>query len=415
MALCHGWFYLAFNVPIVCPGGLSSELNAAGIIELTADNQITGNIVYNAPATFSVAKIGNRGSTGNNLGQGDRLIFNAAGRLLYTGTGETTDRYLELNHNVTLEHAGTGTLIFSEAPIMGGLDKTLTLSAAADATGGLLGAIGDGSQTTSLSKEGDGLWFLSAANNYSGATIINGGTMLLNGVAGAITTTPSIAVTNGALRVENSAGANNADRINNSASISLNNSAIQFAHDAGAFSVGETLGVVTVAGGVNTISLEPAGVGQSAILMLGGLSHISGTLNFAGQGLGESNGCRIFIAGQSEGVIGNAATVNGTAVAAYSNARGVYALAESEYTAELAAQGPAPDSLIPDDPSALASITMPGTSGPMTLAADWTNSVGLLLQNSAYDAVVALLDGATNKTLRTSALQIADGKADLTL
>ncbi len=83
------------------------------------------------------------------------------------------------------------------------------------------------------------------------------------------------------------------------------------------------MGTVALASGANTLSASQAAAGRTSALTLSGLTRTSGTVDFTGAGLGESDRNRIFINGQSDGLLGAWATVNGSALAAYSSTRGV--------------------------------------------------------------------------------------------
>ena len=112
----------------------------------------------------------------------------SAGQLTYTGTGETTDRVLNLANTTTggiIDQSGaTGLLKFTSANTATGAgSKTLTLQGSTSGTGEIAGAIVDNSVSnkTSLAKSGTGAWTLSGANTYTGATTVNAGTVLVNG------------------------------------------------------------------------------------------------------------------------------------------------------------------------------------------------------------------------------------------
>ena len=415
LAWCHvqSGKTLTINASIRCVGGLNF-FGSDGTLVLNGLNVFASNIVFNCAGIISVTKIGNRGSTGNNLGQGNRVVFNTSGgKLLYTGTGETTDRILEINSDAALDHSGAGELIFSADLVVGGNVKTLTLQGSGTGIGEIAGAIGPGSAATSLAKNGSGTWSLSGANTYVGATTVSNGMLVLTGTAGSAALSSGFAVQQGGtLQLVNAAGANRSDRLGDTAPVALNGGTLSFSHAGGAADYSETVGALVIGFGKNTIAVSQADDARTSSLTFASLAHTSGTVDFTGDGLGESDRCRIYIAGQADGLIGAWATVNGTNLAAYSSALGVYATGESVYT-DIAARGP--DSIIPDSAAAAVRINLPGESGPITLDGGWSNRVGLLLQNTGTDAVVAMCDGTTNKTLLTEGLLIAADKAALTI
>ncbi len=126
------------------------------------------------------------------IGMGSAAV---TGRLLYTGTGETTNRILSLNGETggaTLDQSGTGLLKLTSnlaAPGVAAKDvrKTLTLQGSTDGTGEIEGIIADslsgtsGQLATSLAKAGSGTWTLSGANTYTGITNIDAGILAING------------------------------------------------------------------------------------------------------------------------------------------------------------------------------------------------------------------------------------------
>jgi fibronectin-binding autotransporter adhesin len=114
------------------------------------------------------------------------------GTLRVTGTGETTDRVINLAGTTGgggIEQAGTGLLKFtSNFTALGAGSKTLTLSGSTAGMGEIAGAIvnNSGTNVTSLTKSGTGTWILSGNSTYSGATSVQNGTLsavTLNSVA----------------------------------------------------------------------------------------------------------------------------------------------------------------------------------------------------------------------------------------
>ena len=381
-----------------------------GTIALNGANDFAGSMIINAPGTIQCSNIGNKGAAGN-LGAGNNIILNAVGcRLLYTGAGETTDRTLDINRGGTLEHAGTGPLVFTAPTTSSSTGaKTLTLRNAAAAEGELRGAVVNGSGTVSLAKDGDGTWSLTASNTFSGTLAVNGGTIVLSGADGAAASATACTVSNGAaLRLDNTAAANNTNRLSDAGPITLLGGTLDFSHDAGAADFREDAGALTVGAGASTVSIVQAPEGQTVSLSFASISRAgNGTLNFSGAGLGASSRNRVFINGQPEGPLGDWVTLNGQP-AYYSVTDGV-TVPPTWTVTEIAARGP--DSVIPDDDAAEVRITAPGESGPITLAGDPTTSIAALWQCVNTAAVVA----TSSKTLRAYTIGITNSQAALTL
>jgi len=176
---------------------------------------------------LSVAEIGSAASTSSNLG-GAVVLSGASGGpatgfvvniigmgsaattggLIYTGTGETTDRVINLagtTGGAILDQSGAlGHLNFTNNfTATGAGSKTLTLKGSTSGTGEISGAIVDngGVNTTSVAKEGTGTWTLSGANTYSGSTSVSNGTLLI-GTDGTINSSSGVAVTGGTFRYD---------------------------------------------------------------------------------------------------------------------------------------------------------------------------------------------------------------------
>jgi len=114
----------------------------------------------------------------------------ATGVLIYTGTGETSDRVLNLagtSGGGAVNASGGGALVLTGGVTATGAgDKTLTLTGTGTAANTLGGAIVDNSAAnqTSLAKTGTGTWALSGSNTYTGPTSVSAGLLLVNGVHG---------------------------------------------------------------------------------------------------------------------------------------------------------------------------------------------------------------------------------------
>ncbi len=136
---------LTIHAPVIGTGFEYYHGSNAGTIELLGTNTFTGQVLINSPGTISVKRIGNRGATDSNLGLGSYFRFSADGagaRLLYTGEGETTDRYLHFKKSLSIvEHGGSGLLTFSSTNLCDSGSKTLRLQGDTDGIGVFSGAL----------------------------------------------------------------------------------------------------------------------------------------------------------------------------------------------------------------------------------------------------------------------------------
>lgn len=172
----------------------------------TGTTILSGANTYNGSTTvlgrLSVAQIGSLGSLSSNLGApttaGNAQINLGLGEntatLIYTGSGESTDRVLRIASTNTsgaaIDQSGTGLLRFTsnlsqDATAVG--TRTMTLTGSSAGTGEFAGGIADANagtgRFTSLTKAGTGTWTLSGANTYSGVTTLNGGTLQVTTLA----------------------------------------------------------------------------------------------------------------------------------------------------------------------------------------------------------------------------------------
>lgn len=125
--------------------------------------------------------------------------------LIYTGSGETTDRVINMaaagTGGAILDHSGSGLLKFtSNLTATGGTSsKTLVLQGSTAGTGEFAGNIANASPIllTAVSKNGTGTWTLSGSNTYTGVTAVTAGTLKV-AATGSISGSTSINVSNGA-------------------------------------------------------------------------------------------------------------------------------------------------------------------------------------------------------------------------
>lgn len=297
--------------------------------------------------------------------------------------------------------------------------KTLLLDGISQGSS-VLGPISNGlGSAVSLAKANTSTWTLCGSNTYSGATAITNGTVVLAGASGAILGSSGITLGGGAsLELRNSELTNLPNRLADSIPVTMNGATLRYAHVGGAADYSERIGALSIASGTNTIATSLADGGRTSVVTIASLAYTTGaTLNFMGVGLGQSDQNRVFIPGYASGPMGVWATVNGTNLAAYSSTLGVYAFgtSASDVITNLAARGNVDNSVVPNNASAVAQITDPGDTGPISLQGSWTNQVLTLTQNNPVDAIVGTVNGTTNKTLQTATLSIAAGQGSLTI
>jgi len=138
-----------------------------------------------APTTVANGTI-HLGTGGSAAQSGIGNTFQTGG-LIYTGTGETTDRIISLNDggNPTqpsiLDQSGSGNLKFISPfqTVDNRGTKTLELRGSTAGTGEIASAISDFGTNFRLTKTGTGTWTLAAANYFLGLTTVSGGALVL--------------------------------------------------------------------------------------------------------------------------------------------------------------------------------------------------------------------------------------------
>lgn len=271
------------------------------------------------------------------------------------------------------------------------------------------GVISNGIHTLSVVKSNSGTWTLLGVSTYTGTTAVAGGALVVAGATGSIGGTIGITLSGGTLRLDNTAAVHD-DRLPDEVPLLLAGGSLDFVHDGGAVDYAEAAGALILSSGANTVTGARAAEGQTSAVTFSALVYEGGTVDFAGDGLGEDGRSQILFGTPPPlvgGIIGPWATVNGTALATY-GPNGITAYVPSG-TTDIAARGPG--SVIPDDADAHVRIVDDGTSGPITLAEAVTRVASLTQENEDFAATVE----TASKTLRAGAVAAASGAAALTV
>lgn len=228
------------------------------------------------------------GSTGNFIGNGSTLILGS--------------------------QSANRTLIFDTAINLGGASREIKVvdgSAAIDAR--MNRVISNGS----LTVVGDGRLDTIAANTLAGSVTVLGAELRLQG-AGTMGNITGLAVKNGGVFTMDNGTTNTANRLNDSATVSLQGGTISLLGRTGNNNTTETIGALTLAGGANTVNSQYGDSSGSAQLTIGSLTRNTGaTVDFTHTGgtLGNSgDNPRIIFSSAptlTNGILAYA-TVNGT-------------------------------------------------------------------------------------------------------
>jgi autotransporter-associated beta strand protein len=185
-----------------------------GTLTLSNDNNSYIGRTFASGGTLAVTSISAVGAGTSSIGvaatAADGLISIGTGTttttLSYIGTGNTTDRNLDLPGTTgggIISQSGTGLLKFTGGfGATGAGSKTLTLTGSTAGTGEIASAIVDNSvtNTTALTKTGTGTWALTGANTYTGATTVIAGTLDLGGgTATGSLSSPTLTLAGGSL------------------------------------------------------------------------------------------------------------------------------------------------------------------------------------------------------------------------
>jgi fibronectin-binding autotransporter adhesin len=224
---------VAANSTISLNGALSGNVAGitigngvdAGTVKLLAASNANTSVTTINSGVLEVSKIANGGSpssigtSGNS--QSSLTFGNAGGTLRYVGSGDSTDRAVGIGSGGTsaIESSGSGALVFSSSSgpsYSTGLTRTYIFGG--NNTGNNTVAWNMASSNLiAIQKSGEGKWIFTGNNTYTSTTIVNAGTLLVNGshVGGGSYTVNGTFGGNGTLRL----GASSVVTVNSGGSI----------------------------------------------------------------------------------------------------------------------------------------------------------------------------------------------------
>ena len=178
---------------VITGGGPITKMGAGTLVFTAANTYVGKTSIQNGALSVGSLNSVSGGTASSSLGAPATVVDGTialgagatGGTLIYTGSGETTDRVVDLAGTTgggTLDQSGTGLLkITSDLTATGAGAKVLTLQGSSTGTGEISGAIVDNStNTTSVVKSGTGTWVLSGNNTYTGKTSVTGGTLSIS-------------------------------------------------------------------------------------------------------------------------------------------------------------------------------------------------------------------------------------------
>jgi autotransporter-associated beta strand protein len=191
--------------------GVLRKNNAGTLVLSSSSSSYTGRTETMSGGVLSVAKLANGGSNssiGASSNAAGNLVFANGTTLLYTGSGDSTDRLFTIDGNgaglgVAIDASGTGALNFTNTGSIthstSGQTRTLTLqgNSTADNTFALLLA-NNGGGALSVAKSGTGTWVLTGNSTFTGATAINAGALTVGHANALGTTAGGVTVSSGA-------------------------------------------------------------------------------------------------------------------------------------------------------------------------------------------------------------------------
>ena len=316
-------------------------------------------------ATVKSPIVGAADSEVSPMGRGPCVSVANSGRFVYTGSGETTDRGIQIRYASSgyLEQGGTGPLVMSGNCVIANTgSSTLYFVNDTESEGTYSGLLADnGSGKLAIRKTGSGLWRIDCPATYTGATTVNAGTLAL-GPSGSISSS-ALTLNGGTLRIENAAASFN--------SLTL---------------AANTVNGLSVADGVSyTLPAFTVNSGSTLDISLG-------------------TGAELTVTGIADGKAPSWLTVGGaTGMIVGGKVKSV-----GNFTVNIDAKG----GVIPNDSTAIVGITSAVGSGTHVSLENSSTTVAVVNQSQDQDAEISLNSG---ETLNIAEIVVSEGAGDLTV
>lgn len=371
-------------------------VNHTVILDGDSTGEITGvisnTVVMTKNGTGTWKLNGNNLLTGGlNLTNGKVILahqgaLNAAAPNAVSFSNNTSNKTLAVQspqvHVAGLSSSGgTGAIITENGSSQ---DAVLVLSGTGNHTYGGVLQDGGGGGRLGLTRAGTGTQTLTGTSTYTGATTLASGTLALNFGA---TAAPA------------------ANILGSGTTLVMGGGTLSVL-GRGTSAASQTVNGLLVSSGASTLSLTPHATPQDLVLNLGAITHTAGSVNFilpAGT-QSATNGIRTST-GNTLGILGAWATVNGTDLATVSNGNVVAYTGYTQVTRFSTGAGAlAP---LPDTPAANVKIIDGGTGGSIALedlGSNGITEINTLLQGATGTATVDFGANPSGKVLRLGAV-----------